>query len=159
MRRALALVLLLPALAIPATASAGGYATAGLAPPPAQLGAGDRWDARVTILQHGVTPMTGQRVSVVTRGPEGKQSFPARETGEPGVYRAAVVIPAGTWRYAAVDPFGVEHGFPPVAARDAATAPAGSSPWPAILLALAAVALLAALGRVAVRRSLAAPAA
>jgi hypothetical protein len=135
--RAVLLALVL-ALAVPATAAAGGFATVGLAPPPAGVGPGDSWNAELTVLQHGRTPMEGP-VSVVIRRPDGSEvnRFSAEPTDKPGVYRAEIVFPAGgEWRYAAVDPFGVEHGFPTVALGDPRAAP---SVWPALVAALDAL--------------------
>ena len=47
------------ALAVAGTASAGGWATAGVSPPPDDPTAGSTWDAKITILQHGQTPLVG----------------------------------------------------------------------------------------------------
>lgn len=147
------------ALALPATASAGGFATVGLAPPPASVGPGDTWNAQLTVLQHGRTPMEGSvSMTVYTGG--GEQEFVlAKPTDRPGVYRAAVTVPEGEWRYTATDPFGVEHRFPSVEAAavrqgDRPPVSGASSPWPAIGIGLAALALLGGFGVLALRRSL-----
>ncbi len=91
----IALIGIVLALAAPATAAAGGFATVGLEPPAASIGPGDTWTADLTVLQHGVTPMENLSASVVIRRPGGGESatFKGKETGEPGVYRAQVVFP------------------------------------------------------------------
>ena len=59
--RKLLIGLALAALAVPAGASAGGWATVALGPPPDDMGPGGTWDAKMTILQHGnpETPLMG----------------------------------------------------------------------------------------------------
>src|SRR6266508_2503607 len=100
------------ALALAGTASAGGWATAGLSPPSGGIGPGDTWNAVVTILQHGQTPLVGMRPTVTIRNHAGKAlTFPARPTGKPGVYLAKVKFPsAGTWRYEVYDGFTLYGG-------------------------------------------------
>jgi hypothetical protein len=160
------------ALAAPAAATAGGWATVGLEPPPAGLAPGEPWQAELTILQHGVTPLEGvkPRVIVVREGQSAadERVFAARATKEPGVYRATVVFDsAGTWNYRVDDGFAAEHTFPavligkdgkkaaadPVAVANVAAAapPSAGSPAPGddgtnylLALAAAAVAALAA---------------
>ena len=86
------------ALAVAGTASAGGWATAGVNPPPDDPTAGSTWDAKITILQHGNadTPLSGisPTLSLIGKGGE-KKTFAAKETNEPGVYVAKVKFPAG----------------------------------------------------------------
>ena len=102
-----ALLVVVAALAVAAPASAGGWATAGLAPPDAGIGAGETWEAEVTILQHGQTPLPGVKPEVIIRNGEGdERRFAAKPTDEPGVYVAKVRFPtAGTWRYFVYDGF------------------------------------------------------
>jgi hypothetical protein len=103
------------ALVLAAPAAAGGWATAGLGPPDGGLGAGDTWNAEVTILQHGQTPLVG--VSPVVKISKGGEThdFPAAPTGEPGVYLAKVEFPSeGSWTYQVDDGFGQTHSFAPV---------------------------------------------
>lgn len=103
------------ALLVAAPASAGGWATAGLGPPDDGLGAGDTWNAEVTILQHGVTPLVG--VSPVVKISKGGKTheFAAAPTGEDGVYLAKVEFPSeGSWTYQVDDGFGRTHSFAPV---------------------------------------------
>ena len=47
------LIVAAAALVVAAPAAAGGWATAGLGPPDDGLGAGDTWNAEVTVMQHG----------------------------------------------------------------------------------------------------------
>ena len=100
------------ALVFAAPAAAGGWATAGLGPPDSGLGAGDTWNAEVTILQHGVTPLVG--VSPVVKISKGGETheFAAAPTGEDGVYLAKVKFPsAGSWTYQVDDGFSRTHSF------------------------------------------------
>jgi hypothetical protein len=103
------------ALVLAAPAAAGGWATAGLGPPDGGLGAGDTWNAEVTILQHGMTPLVG--VSPVVKISKGGEThdFPAAPTGVDGVYLAKVKFPSeGSWTYQVDDGFGRTHSFAPV---------------------------------------------
>ena len=95
------------ALAVAGTASAGGWATAGVSPPPDDPTAGSTWDAKITILQHGHTPLVGVQptISLVGGGGE-RKTFAAKATDEPGVYLAKVKFPAaGSWSYEVYDGF------------------------------------------------------
>ena len=140
----LLIALALVALAAPVSAFAGGWATAGLAPPPDEVGAGDTWNARITILQHGQTPLEGVTPTVTIRNGPTEKSFTAKPAGEPGIYVAKVIFPSeGKWSYEVKDGFhlyggGQTHKF---AAVDIGTA-AGGLPFFAIIgiggLALAA---------------------
>jgi hypothetical protein len=106
--RRLLLTLTLVALAAPASALAGGWATAGLSPPDGGVGAGDTWNADVKILQHGMTPLAGVIPTVTIRNvATGKETaFTAKPTDEVGVYRAKVVFPtAGKYSYKVYDGF------------------------------------------------------
>jgi len=103
------------ALVLAAPAAAGGWATVGLGPPDSGLGAGDTWNAELTILQHGVTPLVG--VSPVVKISKGCETheFPAAPTGEDGVYLAKVKFPSeGSWTYQVDDGFSQTHSFAPV---------------------------------------------
>jgi hypothetical protein len=100
------------ALVLAAPAAAGGWATVGLGPPDSGIGAGDTWNAEVTILQHGVTPLVG--VSPVVRISKNGEThdFPAAPTGQDGVYLAKVEFPSeGTWAYQVDDGFSQTHSF------------------------------------------------
>jgi hypothetical protein len=115
MRRLILGSLLAAALLPAGVASAGGWATAGVSPPPdGGLGAGDTWNAQVTILQHGVTPLVGVKPTLTIRDEAGKAvTFPATPTKKPGVYLAKVKFPSGgEWRYEVNDGFaGQTHTF------------------------------------------------
>ena len=108
MRTLLLTLTAVAALALAGTASAGGWATAGVSPPPDDPTAGSTWDAKVTILQHGQTPLSGVSPTLTLNGENGKQvTFPAAPTKEPGVYLAKVKFPsAGSWSYEVDDGFG-----------------------------------------------------
>jgi LPXTG-motif cell wall-anchored protein len=159
------LAVIAAALALPAAATAGGWATVGFDPPPEDLAPGEPWQVEMTILQHGRTPLEGVKPYVIVeRETGGKQeSFPAVSTGEPGVYRASVVFEsAGEWGLVVDDGFAARHTFPAVqvagggkrAATEqvaavntaAATPPSTGDDGPNLLLALGAavVAALAA---------------
>lgn len=101
------------ALAVAGTASAGGWATAGVSPAPDNPTAGSTWEAKITILQHGRTPLEGVSPTITLVGKGGKQStFPASPTDEPGVYLAKVKFPAaGSWSYEVYDGF-TQYGNP-----------------------------------------------
>jgi hypothetical protein len=143
MRKLLIAMVAAAALAVPGTAAAGGWATAGLGPPDDGLQAGDTWDARVTILQHGRTPLAGVEPTVTIRNDKGTTlTFPAHPTGEVGVYEAQVKFPSGgSWSYEVYDGFeqygGAQtHTFGPVAIAPAAGGD-GVTVWPFVLAGLA----------------------
>ncbi|MEX2211261.1 MAG: hypothetical protein WD689_05800 [Gaiellaceae bacterium] len=143
MSKLFALTLL--ALALPAAAAAGGWATAGISgDPPSGLGPGDTWNAEITLLQHGQTPLTGMHPTITIRGPETK-TFEATPTGTPGVYVAEVVFPtAGSYRYEIDDDFSQVHTFGPVEIVGGAGAGAdgdGFPVWGIAPIALAALGL------------------
>lgn len=99
------------ALAVAGTASAGGWATAGVSPPPDDPTAGSTWEAKITILQHGQTPLVGvsPTISLIGKGGQ-RETFSTKPTDEPGVYVAKVKFPAaGAWAYEVYDGFG-EYG-------------------------------------------------
>lgn len=153
------LIAVAAALAAPATAGAGGFATVGVNPLPEGIDPGEPWNVELTVLQHGRTPLEGVHPRVIaTRGSE-RREFAARATDRPGVYSAEVVFPdAGKWKYVVDDGFTQTHSFPPVTVGGGASAPApttSADDGPDILLALAAAALaglVAALGSTALRR-------
>ncbi len=155
--RAVAVVIASLAFAVPAAAG-GGWANAGLAPPEG-IEADETWNAQITILQHGVTPLEGVEPAVIIRNDRGvEKRFDARPTGKPGIYAAEVEFPtSGTWRYLVDDGFSRVHGFPPVQVAPAT----GGTPLPIWPFALAgAFAFLAAVVLVGRRlRPIAAPAA
>jgi hypothetical protein len=149
MRRLLLAVGLL-LIAAPA-AHAGGWATAGLSSTPAGTAPGTPWVVDITVLQHGVTPMTDVKPTVTISSGDATKTFAAKPTAKTGVYRASVVFPtAGRWDYEVYDGFVAEpHTYPAVqigAAPAAATSDDGGPNllWlvPGIALLLAAAALL-----------------
>jgi hypothetical protein len=165
MRKLLIATAAAAALAFPASTAAGGWATAGLGPPDDGLKAGDTWNAEVTILQHGQTPLSGVEPTVTIRNDKGEtHTFAARPTAKAGVYEAQVRFPSsGTWSYEVYDGFeqygGAQtHTFGPVAIAPGSGG--GVALWPFVLIGLAAVLLLGATAWVARvrRRATAAPA-
>jgi hypothetical protein len=158
-RLATAMVVLV-ALALPATAGAGGFATVGLSSLPDGTAPGKPWHVTLTILQHGRTPLPNLQPTVSVTSADGAttRTFAARPGREAGIYTADVVFPtAGVWRYAINDSFSQIHRFAPVrvgsgaaAAAPAASAPAatpdsGGANVGAALAAAAVAGLLAAL--------------
>lgn len=137
------------ALATATTAGAGGWATVGFAPLPDKTEAGGTWHPRITILQHGRTPLDGLSPVVTIQDVESGAShtFTATSTAEAGVYEADVVFPSsGDWRVAIDSTFGesrVSYGPVTIAPGDSGT---GSQPLPilGVLAALGALALAAA---------------
>jgi YtkA-like len=109
------------ALAAAGAARAGCWATAGVSPQPPDT-AGTTWHASIKVMQHGRTPLADASPTLIIRNASSGESkrFPAKPTGEPGIYRADVVFPAaGTWRYEVNDGFPVRecaqtHTFAPV---------------------------------------------
>jgi hypothetical protein len=141
------------ALVLAAPAAGGGWATAGLGPPDDGLGAGDTWNAQITVMQHGVTPLVGVHPAVIiTNQDTGKQlRFNATATDKPGVYAAKVEFPSsGTWKYAVYDGFtqygGAQlHQFAPVQIGPGSGAGDGGASWPEWVVGV----VLAAAGLVA----------
>lgn len=139
------LAVLIVSLVLAAPAAAGGWATAGLGPPSDGIGPGDTWNAEITLLQHGVTPLQGVSPEVIIRNSKGTElRFAAKPTGEPGVYLAKVKFPsAGEWSYLVNDDFSRTHSFAPVQIGPAGAGDGGSSlpAWPLVagglLIALA----------------------
>jgi len=114
MRRVL-VIASLAALALAATAHAGGWATVELSSTPKGMAAGQVWDVRLTVLQHGVRPLAGIEPTVLIRKGAVARSFRARPTATTGVYRARVVFPsAGRWTWKIDDGFTRVHGYAPV---------------------------------------------
>jgi hypothetical protein len=111
MKRFLIAIIAAAALAPAGTAYAGCWATVGLGPPPEGIGPGDTWTARMTVLQHGRTPLPdakSARPTLTIRSAEtgATQTFTSRPTADPTVFEANVVFPsAGSWRYEVFDDF------------------------------------------------------
>lgn len=109
MRYLIVLATIATALVASAAAAGGGWATVGLDPLPTGVGPGEPWNPKLTVLQHGRTPLTGLRPTItITLDETGEaRQFAAIETDEPGVYEASVVFPeAGSWRIVADSTFG-----------------------------------------------------
>jgi hypothetical protein len=111
MRRFLIATIVVGALAQVGTASAGCWATVGLAPPPNGIAPGETWTARMTVLQHGRTPLPNAesaRPTLTIRNTEtgATRTFSSRPTKDPTVFQANVVFPStGSWRYEVFDDF------------------------------------------------------
>jgi hypothetical protein len=139
------------ALALPASAVAGGWATAGVGPPPDDMGPGQTWDAKVTILQHGnpETPLMGVTPTLTIRKGSVSKTFTGTETNLAGESTIKVVFPSsGKWTYAVYDGFtqyggAKTHTFAPVtigAADDGGGFP--TTTVAAVLAALVGLALV-----------------
>ena len=146
MRRLLIVAIAAGALVQVGMASAGCFATVGLAPPPAGLGPGETWTVRMTILQHGRTPLPDAktaRPTLTIRNDEtgAARTFVARPTQDLTVFATSVVFPsAGSWRYEVFDGFTSWQGEPAPCAQthtfsavavDGAPAGGGEPPAPA----------------------------
>jgi hypothetical protein len=152
--RKLLIGLALAALALPASAAAGSWATAGVSPPPDDMGPGQTWDARITVLQHGNpdTPLMGVVPTLTIKNGSTSKTFTAEPSDEAGVYIAHVVFPrTGKWSYSVYDGFtqyggAKSHTFAPVtigAADDGGGFPVlPATAVIAVLLALAAMLFL-----------------
>jgi hypothetical protein len=113
--RRLVVALAAVALAVPAVALAGGWATVQLSSTPTGMRAETPWVVDLTVLQHGITPLAGVRPEVRIAQGSLARSFVARPTPQKGVYRARVVFPrAGTWRWTVWDGFTRTHTYAPV---------------------------------------------
>ena len=120
MRKLLIAGLVTASLTVAGAANAGGWATAGVAPPKS-VDAGDTWNAQITVLQHGRTPLAGVKPTLTIRkaGSGETQTFAAAPTDRTGVYAANVVFPStGSWSYAVDDGFGGKHTFGAVTIGD-----------------------------------------
>jgi hypothetical protein len=144
-------------LLLPAAAMGGGWATVHLDSLPAGVEPGEPWDARLTVLQHGQTPLDGVEPAVIVEGPGGeRRTVVARPAGEPGVYRARVVFPtAGRWSLTVDDGFTATHSYGAVRIGGdgegggpvADPAPDGGGiPWLTVLAVALGVGLVAAVG-------------
>ena len=69
-------------------ALAGGWATVQLSSTPQGIHAGEVWDVRLTVLQHGRTPLVGVTPAVQIASGRRSHTFAARPTATTGVYRA-----------------------------------------------------------------------
>jgi hypothetical protein len=127
---ATAIAVVAAALALPAGAAAGGFATVGLSSLPDGTAPGTPWHVTLTILQHGRTPLADLRPAVSIRSADGRttRTFAAKPAGKPGLYTADVVFPsAGRWRYTVNDRFSQIHAFAPVAIGSSRAVPVPGS--------------------------------
>jgi len=154
MRRILIAAVLVGALVQAGAASAGCWATVGLAPPPEGIAPGTTWRAELTVLQHGVRPLPNAKVArptltIVNTETGAQKTFVARATKDLSAFVADVVFPAaGSWRYEVYDDFSSWGGEPAPCAQTHTFAaitvggPAGggtpSGPKPAAPVAAAA---------------------
>ena len=112
-----ALLLITGLLALPAGATAGGWATVELSSTPDGLAPGKPWRVDIAVLQHGRTPLDNVHPTVTITSADGsaRRTFATRPAGRPGVYRASVTFPkTGQWRYVVDDDFTARHPYPPV---------------------------------------------
>lgn len=158
--RKLLIGLALAALVLPASAIAGGWATAGVGPPPDDMGPGQTWDAKITVLQHGnpETPLMGVVPTLTIKNGGTTKTFKAKPTDEPGVYIAEVVFPrAGTWSYSVYDGFtqyggARAHTFKPVTIGGAGDGGGGGFPVLTVTAVIAVMLGLVALIYLLARR-------
>ena len=155
MRYLFVLTALVVALTAVASTSAGGWATVGFAPLPDGTAAGKTWTPKITVLQHGQTPLGGLTPVVTISAGDRMETFAATETSEVGVYEASVVFPdGGDWRVVIDSGFGdstVTYG--PVSVGSAPGGEPSSFPVrPVGIAIIAALALIAAAAFGAVRQ-------
>lgn len=115
----IALTLLL-ALMFTVPVLAGGWATVTLDEYPTDMVAGEAFKIGFTVLQHGVTPVTGITpiITGTLTGAKESISVMAKEEGEPGHYVASLNFPkAGEWSWK-IDSFG-EQKMPPLSVANA----------------------------------------
>jgi hypothetical protein len=145
------------ALALPALASAGGWASVGFEPLPDGTDAGGTWTPTIFVKQHGITPLDGlQPVVMIEETTSGEATkFLAAAGSGPGEYRADVVFPsAGSWRITILAGFGdskVTYG--PVAIGESVTAGGASEPLSVLGFGALALVVLGVFGVVVMRRS------
>jgi hypothetical protein len=116
-------------LALPAGASAGGWAMVELSSTPDDVAPGKPWNVDISVLQHGFRPLDGVHPTVTIASADGavRRTFTTRPTGRAGVHRASVTFPrAGTWRYTIDDGFTMRHPYPPVQIGGGGSAAAGA---------------------------------
>jgi hypothetical protein len=136
--------MLVAALVVAPAAVAGGWATVGVSPMPAEDGSD--WNAVLMIKQHGRTPLDGVQpaITISNSGTGETRTFAATPTGTPGQYRAKVSFPSdGTWTYVINDGFSRTHTFAPVTIG--AAGDGGSFPTVTVTVAAALGLVLAAL--------------
>jgi len=147
-RRFIALPLaVLASLAFAASVLAGGWATVTITDPPAEPTAGGTTALDLTVLQHGVTPVSWLTITVVATNAETGATVAgqATATGATGHYTVSLTFPTeGDWAISYASPDLVMEGSqelavaaPPVAASSpAATSPVADGAMLAALLVL-----------------------
>lgn len=156
----------LASLALASVALGGGWAQVTVQGAPPDPPAGEETTIQLSVLQHGVTPVSWPRLTVVATetGSSAVVSTKAQPKGPEGTYVATILFPsAGEWTLTFVSPDlemagSVALNVAPavaaapvgVAAEPAAADPASDS-MPVVLVLLAAVAALAIGGGLLVR--------
>jgi hypothetical protein len=90
----------LASLVFAATAVAGGWATVTISDPPAEPTAGSTTDLDLTVLQHGVTPVSWLAITVVATNAETGATVAeqAKPSGPTGHYTVSLTFPTeGSW--------------------------------------------------------------
>jgi hypothetical protein len=140
-------------LALAATAFGGGWATVGMSSTPEGAKPGEPWVVDMKILQHGRTPLEGVHPSITIINGDARQTFNAKATKEPGVYRVSVTFPTtGLWSYQVDDGFisGQPHTFKAVRIGAPGTTTSAAAPTtsndggPSLPWLIGGIALLAA---------------
>jgi hypothetical protein len=158
MRALIVFSALVLALVATATATAGGWATVGVAPLPDGTEPGRTWRPEITILQHGRTPLEGLAPVVrITRDDGASHEFLAMPTDTPGVYDVGVVFPeSGDWWIAVESGFGDSRlTYGPVSVTSSSGGVVGSpaaTPWLVGLVSAVALGCLLVLGTRRLRR-------
>ena len=161
-RRLLAIPLALTAtLALAASALAGGWATITVTDPPSEPTAGGETVIGLTVLQHGVTPVSWPAITVIARDAAsgGTIKSQAVASGPTGHYTVSLTFPtAGDWSISFESSDLVMEGgqtfaigAPPVAAETAPGALATSDAAPLIAIGAVVLLFLVAFGVLVVR--------
>jgi hypothetical protein len=146
MRHLIALAALGAALVVTSAASAGGWATVGIAPLADGVSSGDTWRTEITVLQHGRTPLDGLRPTLTISAETETRTFLAKPTRKTGVYEVDVVFPrAGQWSVVVESGFGDSRlTYGPVTIGGPAVAAPGGFPALPVAGVAGALALAAA---------------
>ena len=143
------------ALALPAVAVGGGWASVGFEPLPDGTAAGEAWKPTIVIKQHGVTPLDGLHpVVMIEDASSGTwERFPAAPAGEPGAYTADVAFPyAGDWRVTIEGGFSASQTTYGPFAVAAGRSGGGTESLPVVGFGAVALAIAGAFALFAVRR-------
>jgi mono/diheme cytochrome c family protein len=129
-------------------ARAGGWAVISLENLPAGVRSGQSFTVRFTVLQHGVTPLSGLEpmIEVENTATGTRLSFAAQSGTTAGLYEASLTLPeAGEWAWS-IAAFTMVQPMPAISVKPGPALPAGSpkpaasgnSPLPQLLVSLAA---------------------